>query len=527
LQFVTEETFMGDMDIGDMFHNFMLHERVQVLAGIDLTSFYPAELTGEVRFLWERWKRSAMGLKNSPYNTIQGVLFAEEVIRGDHLNKKNVFRWDAVRLNLPGSPTYMPHLSWVSKIRSHDGRVACDFLTYVDDTRSCGNSWQEARRASRKVAATLNWLGIQDTERKRRDPCQDPGPWAGSVIHVSEQGTISVLVTQERWEKARTVVLWIKEAMEQEDVIEFKTLESYRGFLVYVSRTYPMITPYLKGIHLSLDSWRVGRAADGWKLTTAKAASMAGQKDWLDSPVDPKAPKYVRWVPRLKGDMEALCLFTAATQPPKRAVRPARDSTVVYSFGDASGSRFGGSWFDGNDVAYRSGQWTDQYASQSSNYRELANLVLTLEQAHSDGTLKNSKVFIFTDNSTAESTFFRGTSSSKTLFELILRLQFIHMHGEVIVHFIHVAGKRMIKQGTDGLSRGTREGVLSGDEFLTHVPLHLGAIKRQPTELQEWVESWYSIVQTPDWLTQMTGFLGVTGQILVSGRQPRRRPTPL
>jgi len=112
---------MGDMDIGDMFHNFMLHERVQVLAGIDLTSFYPAELTGEVRFLWERWKRSAMGLKNSPYNTIQGVLFAEEVIRGDHLNKKNVFRWDAVRLNLPGSPTYMPHLSWVSKIRSHDG----------------------------------------------------------------------------------------------------------------------------------------------------------------------------------------------------------------------------------------------------------------------------------------------------------------------------------------------------------------------------------------------------------------------
>jgi len=347
------------------------------------------------------------------------------------------------------------------------------------------------------------------------------------VIHVSEQGTISVLVTQERWEKARTVVLWIKEAMEQEDVIEFKTLESYRGFLVYVSRTYPMITPYLKGIHLSLDSWRVGRAADGWKLTTAKAASMAGQKDWLDSPVDPKAPKYVRWVPRLKGDMEALCLFTAATQPPKRAVRPARDSTVVYSFGDASGSRFGGSWFDGNDAAYRSGQWTDQYASQSSNYRELANLVLTLEQAHSDGTLKNSKVFIFTDNSTAESTFFRGTSSSKTLFELILRLQFIHMHGEVIVHFIHVAGKRMIKQGTDGLSRGTREGVLSGDEFLTHVPLHLGAIKRQPTELQEWVESWYSIVQTPDWLTQMTGFLGVTGQILVSGRQPRRRPTPL
>ena len=454
LRFVTEETYMGDMDIGDMFHNFMLHEKVQVLAGIDLTSFYPAELTGETRVLWERWKRAAMGLRNFPYNTIQGVLFAEELIRGDHLNENNVFRWDTVRLNLPGSPTYMPHLTWVSKIRAHDGKVACDYLTFVDDTRACGNSWQEARSATRKVASTLNWLGIQDAARKRRDPSQEPGPWAGSVIHVSEQGTISVSVTQERWDKARRMVFWIKEAMETGDVIEFKTLESHRGFLVYVSRTYPMINPYLKGIHLSLDSWRGGRAVDGWKLTAAEAASMMGKRDWLDSSSDPKAPKYVRWVPRLKGDIEALCLFLAAAQPPKRAVRPARGSTVVYSFGDASGNGFGGMWFDGNDVAYHSGQWADQYASQSSNFRELANLVLTLEQAHADGTLKNSEVFIFTDNSTAESTFFRGTSSSRTLFELILRLQFIHMHGEVIVHFIHVAGKRMIRQGTDGLSRG-------------------------------------------------------------------------
>jgi hypothetical protein len=109
---------------------------------------------------------------------------------------------------------------------------------------------------------------------------------------------------------------------------------------------------------------------------------MMGKRDWLDSSSDPKAPKYVRWVPRLKGDIEALCLFVAATHPPKRAVRPARGSTVVYSFGDASGNGFGGMWFDGNDVAYHSGQWADQYASQSSNFRELANLVLTLEQAH-------------------------------------------------------------------------------------------------------------------------------------------------
>jgi hypothetical protein len=69
------------------------------------------------------------------------------------------------------------------------------------------------------------------------------------------------------------------------------------------------------------------------------------------------------------------------------------------------------------------------------------------------------------------------------------------------VHFIHVAGKRMIRQGTDGLSRGTREGVLSGEDFLAHVPLHLTAFERQPMELQDWVESWFGVFESPDWLS--------------------------
>jgi hypothetical protein len=84
LHFVGEETFMGDIDVGDMFHNFMLHEKVQIVAGIDLTPTSPEEVLsqGQSKVLWERWCRSAMGLKSSPYNSIQGILFAEEVIRG-------------------------------------------------------------------------------------------------------------------------------------------------------------------------------------------------------------------------------------------------------------------------------------------------------------------------------------------------------------------------------------------------------------------------------------------------------------
>jgi hypothetical protein len=346
----------------------------------------------------------------------------------------------------------------------------------------------------------LNWLGIQDTARKRRDPCRDPGPWAGSVVQVAETGIITVSVTQERWDKTVSIIKWIREAMDAEDGFEFKTLERYRGFLVHVARTYPVMTAYLKGIHLTLDSWRPGRGDDGWKLTRAEREAML-EDDPVTLPADQNTPKFVKSVPRLKGDIEALTLFTQTSLPPSRMVRPAENSSVAYVFGDASGSGFGSTWYDGKEVSYSSGQWSEQYSAQTSNFRELANLVIMLEQAHERGELRNSKVFIFTDNGTAESAFFRGTSSSKVLFELILRLQFIHMHGGVIVHFVHVAGKRMISQGTDRLSRGSCEGVPSGDDFLQYVPLHQSALERQPIELQEWVGSWFNGTGPAKWLT--------------------------
>ena len=34
------------------------------------------------------------------------------------------------------------------------------------------------------------------------------------------------------------------------------SMESIRGLLVYVSKTYKDMIPYLKGLHLTLDSWR-------------------------------------------------------------------------------------------------------------------------------------------------------------------------------------------------------------------------------------------------------------------------------
>ena len=83
--------YMGDLDIGEMFLNFILDEEIQQYAGVDLTPYFPDELTTrKIKVLWERWTRCAMGFTTSPYQAVQGVLFADEVIRGDRLDPTNI-----------------------------------------------------------------------------------------------------------------------------------------------------------------------------------------------------------------------------------------------------------------------------------------------------------------------------------------------------------------------------------------------------------------------------------------------------
>ena len=58
---------------------------------------------------------------------------------------------------------------------------------------------------------------------------------------------------------------------------------------------------------------------------------------------------------------------------------------------------------------------------------------------------------------------------------------------------VHVAGTRMIDQGTDGLSRGDRNsGIMAGESMLSFIPLHLSAFDRAP-DLEDWVRMVFEI----------------------------------
>ena len=91
-------------------------------------------------------------------------------------------------------------------------------------------------------------LRIQDASREVQGPYQEHGPWAGKVTHTTE--VLCGMVSQDRWYKVKRL---IQEPVDMEDKEEVglgrAKMESIRGFLVHVTRTYRYTNPHLKGLH--------------------------------------------------------------------------------------------------------------------------------------------------------------------------------------------------------------------------------------------------------------------------------------
>jgi hypothetical protein len=160
------------------------------------------------------------------------------------------------------------------------------------------------------VSTRLAYLGIQVALRKTRPPAQHPGPWSGAMVSSDHVG-IGVKATTDKWlktkEQLRTTLQWIDSG----GPISRNELESFRGSLVYLQRTYPAITPYVKGFHLTIDSWRWNRDAEGW-ITP----SPTKPKSNANSP-----PTHVTPVPRLRDNVVSLLSLFASEDPRIQYVR--------------------------------------------------------------------------------------------------------------------------------------------------------------------------------------------------------------
>ena len=515
-------SWFGDIDLGEMFLNYWLDEELRPYAGVDVSSLGRRVTLkdGSVDFvvdiskrkIWERWERTLMGFQSSPYLCTQAFGWSENFISGDPMDhSSNPLAWSDVVLNLPGSKDYRPTKPWVYRTK-WDGSLAAFYGTYIDDIRTRDSNEVGCRRTTRRVASRINYLGQQDAPRKRRPPSKKPGAWAGAMCEAVEGQGLFVTCSQEKWDKAKEIVArrFAEVVVMKAATLSYKSLEKDIGFLVHLSRTFPAIFPYLRGIYNTLNCWRKGRDHDGWKLTRKEWDLFLAMEEEMEedegldetssspapapkpsgNPKSTKLPGEVKPVPRLSRDLSALQRLLSEEKPPKRLVRGQLIHAVRYAFGDASKAGFGSSWVSSNGVKYRFSTWGRDIANGSSNLRELKNLVDTLKVMAKAGELEGAEVFIFTDNSTAEAAFFKGSSKSKLLFELILELRELEMNHRTKLHFIHVAGTRMIAQGSDGLSRGNlSEGVMRGTEMSSFIPLNESALERSST-LKHWIESW-------------------------------------
>eukprot|EP00957_Ditylum_brightwellii_P199887 15237889-Ditylum_brightwellii.AAC.1 len=59
----------------------------------------------------------------------------------------------------------------------------------------------------------------------------------------------------------------------------YKEMEQGSGFAVHMAGTYPMFTPYLKGVHLTLNGWQEKRDLEGWKYSTKEWTTFLEKRD--------------------------------------------------------------------------------------------------------------------------------------------------------------------------------------------------------------------------------------------------------
>ena len=160
----------------------------------------------------------------------------------------------------------------------------------------------------------------------------------------------------------------------------------------HLAMTFDIIVPYFKGFYLTLNSWRSRRDEGDWRIANERWKRMMFAKFEMDDISESEleeglfgkdasdAPTMVEASVSLMGDLIALsCLFTPLLVPEAR-VRSSKLITIVYGFGDASGTGLGATFTCGSGFNFRIGVWGTAEDPESSNWKEFTNVVESLDE---------------------------------------------------------------------------------------------------------------------------------------------------
>lgn len=81
---------------------------------------------------------------------------------------------------------------------------------------------------------------------------------------------IGVNVSQDKWDKTKCHISDLQFLLQESSTLDRKQLESVRGFFIHLQKAYPVITQFIKGLHVTINGWQEGWDEKLWKLESRK-----------------------------------------------------------------------------------------------------------------------------------------------------------------------------------------------------------------------------------------------------------------
>jgi hypothetical protein len=115
------------------------------------------------------------------------------------------------------------------------------------------------------INVNVQSFGHSARREKAKGIMYNTGAVGGLYDFFASVDSVKVLVTQDKWDKTKSLLAALTCELAEGDWLNFNFLESARGFMIYVSRTYRPMIHFLLGIHNTFDSWWPNRREDGWR----------------------------------------------------------------------------------------------------------------------------------------------------------------------------------------------------------------------------------------------------------------------
>lgn len=323
---------------------------------------------------------------------------------------------------------YDPKLGYGYVLHRKDGQPAVRFWVHVDDFAIHGPTLAATEEALRFFLDAAVDVGMLCHPRKLYPPSQTP-LYTGFIFDTRSTPTLRV-PTPKR-EKALAMVEYVLNQPVGSEISRL-VLSVVSGVLESLSEATParLGHTYLRRVYnlVHEPDQPLGR-----ERYYTKAAITQHVKDDLQW-----------WKLILEHD---LC----------RPARGHRAGTLIPTFGDGSGTGTGGTIeVPGTEMSMWMGQWAPLTRNRTSNWKELKTLMLTLQEiavAHPD-EVAGSTLFYFTDNTPTYYVSAAGSSPSPGLHEQVEQIRHLELALDCRLQVVHIPGKAIIEQGTDGLSRG-------------------------------------------------------------------------